>query len=288
MMAQQYGDDYYGYEDHEVDTSEEANQWLLAYEEDEAYPPIVDEEHDEQVSKHSKSKAKKSKSKKSEDVDVEEMLLSTSQASDTTTARAAKSMLEELYQLDYEDIVAGIPCRFKYKEVEPEGFGLTTEEILLAEDAELNGLVSLRRLSAYNNQELSQRDKQKIAKRRKRLRLALRDRMASIADQSNSSSEHVDAEREAAHVYAAETTLSAADNDSGKRKRKRHKRKTMDMDSADIDEENHDSAAEDQVEVTSKSVASLSVSKESKKRKKKSSNKPKEKSEQEKRLALYQ
>lgn len=45
---------------------------------------------------------------------------------------------------------AGIPCRFKYKEVEPEGFGLTAEEILLADDSELNKFVSLKHISAYN------------------------------------------------------------------------------------------------------------------------------------------
>ena len=57
---------------------------------------------------------------------------------------------DELYKLDYEDIVAGIPTRFKYRKVEPNSYGLTTEEILLARDSTLKQFVSLKKMAPYN------------------------------------------------------------------------------------------------------------------------------------------
>lgn len=63
---------------------------------------------------------------------------------------------DEILALGFEDIIAGgLKTRFKYKTVPPQDYGLTTEEILLADDKDLNTYVGLRRMAPYREEEWS-------------------------------------------------------------------------------------------------------------------------------------
>ena len=62
-------------------------------------------------------------------------------------------MFDELYKLDYEDIIGDMPTRFKYRQVKANNYGLSAEEILFARDTTLKQFVSLRRMAPYDEKE---------------------------------------------------------------------------------------------------------------------------------------
>lgn len=84
--------------------------------------------------------------------------------------RALQKKMDEYYRLDAEDFVAGLPCRFKYKPVKPDMYGLKLEEVLLLEDKELNQVVSIKKMAPYRDDE----EKPQYGGKRERALAALR------------------------------------------------------------------------------------------------------------------
>ncbi|KAJ6590018.1 KRI1-like family C-terminal-domain-containing protein [Mycena vulgaris] len=63
--------------------------------------------------------------------------------------RKLDEWMDEVYALDFNDLVGGMPTRFHYTSVAPQTFGLTPVEILLAKDAELNEYMSVKKYAPY-------------------------------------------------------------------------------------------------------------------------------------------
>ena len=135
----------------------------------------------------------------------------------------------ELYKLDYEDIVAGIPCRFKYTTVEAEDYGLTIDDILEAKDNELNKYVGLKKISAsYRESRKAEGQEMKLSRKRKHLREAIKNRKLEAAEQQRVK-EQEEADAAAEKEKQKQTAVPEHDEDEAakKGKRKRNKKKVI-------------------------------------------------------------
>jgi protein KRI1 len=72
--------------------------------------------------------------------------------------------MEDYYKLDYEDTIGDLKTRFKYKQVQPNSFGLSTFEILQSDDRDLNQYVSMKKLAPYRESEWTVTHHKKLEK----------------------------------------------------------------------------------------------------------------------------
>lgn len=56
-----------------------------------------------------------------------------------STNQTFDQYFDEYYKLDFEDIIGDLPCRFKYRNVMPNSFGLSLDEVRIGEVSELYG-----------------------------------------------------------------------------------------------------------------------------------------------------
>lgn len=137
--------------------------------------------------------------------------------------RAKQKYLDELYGLDYEDLIGDIKCRFKYKQVHTNDFGLTVDEIMAADDKELKQLVSLKRLAPYVENEYEV-DRKKLKWFRKTVQEAREEK--EEAKQAKAKRKAEAAEKEEAATAGAE--------EKPKKKRKRAKKTKAQESSAEV------------------------------------------------------
>ncbi|KAH7907347.1 KRI1-like family C-terminal-domain-containing protein [Hygrophoropsis aurantiaca] len=87
--------------------------------------------------------------------------------------RKVEQYMDEVYGLDFNDVVAGLPTRFKYTTTAPQTFALTPAEILMATDQELTQYMSVKRYAPYRAEKWD-RDR---GERLKEFRNQIRDRV---------------------------------------------------------------------------------------------------------------
>lgn len=150
-MQEAYGDEFYKQEDAQWKSDIDVRKTLEADEEaigvvgqDDVDGGLYDKEEYE-------NEEDEGNTDEWEDYDDDEEYVGGDDPNESHLEKKIKTKLQdELYKLDYEDIVAGMPTRFKYRQVEANDYGLTTQEILLARDSTLKQFVSLKKLAPYN------------------------------------------------------------------------------------------------------------------------------------------
>lgn len=148
-------DDFDEKEEEEENDDDEEVEEVVAEAEAEADTP-EEEEKEEKESKSKKSKKKKEKySKKQEKNKIKDV-----------AERLVESKSLDILDEVEEERGRGKEnkYKFRYREVSPESFGLTYNEIFQANDNDLNELIGLKKLAPYRPSEKLAKDKRKIAK----------------------------------------------------------------------------------------------------------------------------
>ncbi|KAG1856903.1 KRI1-like family C-terminal-domain-containing protein [Suillus tomentosus] len=170
---------YHDVNDSDVDVDPEKPVWDDDVDIDDIIPPS----HPAESSSSSNKKKKKKKKKKNDEVDDEGVDIDAMDAdvvreydeeewdgTEEMRKRKLDEYMDEVYGLEFNDMVAGMPTRFKYTTAAPQTFALTPSEILMATDKELNQYVSVKRYAPYRAEKWDHNRGERLAEFREKLK----------------------------------------------------------------------------------------------------------------------
>lgn len=164
VLAELFNDEFYQDENvkPEWDEDDEIMKEFHDEAEEEPEEPEEKEEKEEQEEKEEeKPKTKKEQLKEKKSAKNEKKLIK-----DLASKAIEDNKLKIIDQVEEEREGRSKEKKhtFKYREVSPESFGLTTREIFLADDKDLNELIGIKKFAPYRPKELRMKDKRKYTK----------------------------------------------------------------------------------------------------------------------------
>lgn len=161
-MAQIFDEQYYEAEPEKPQWSDMDDDEEEAEDHDEQEQEQDNDEEEKEVTqpgkKSKKDKLKEKKSKKKEKQSIKD------KAEEIVESNTLKILSEVVEEERGRSKNKDEEVKFKYREVSPEAFGLTTRDIILADDKQLNNFIGLKKFAPYRPKELRVKDKRKYAK----------------------------------------------------------------------------------------------------------------------------
>jgi len=135
--------------------------------------------------------------------------------------RIIEQLVEDQMQLEIDNSLSSKKAGFRYRETSPKSFGLTSRDILLADDKQLNEFAGLKKLAAFRDAEKKRKDMKHLGKKA-RLR---KWRLDTFGDEEGlQARELIPAQPEAVEMPAEEDGDVDIREGGKKKKRRRHKK----------------------------------------------------------------
>uniref|UniRef100_A0A1J3GA82 Protein KRI1-like protein n=1 Tax=Noccaea caerulescens TaxID=107243 RepID=A0A1J3GA82_NOCCA len=136
--------------------------------------------------------------------------------------RAKEALMDEYYELDYEDTIDDLKTRFKFAKVQPNSYGLKTSDILVLDDAELNQFVPLKKMAPFVEKDWEV-NKYKLKEQKLKIREAYL-RIGEKNDKGSKKRKKSDAVEKTKPAPVVEEEVEEAESSKLSRKAKRRRR----------------------------------------------------------------